>query len=162
MQLPIIGIDPGTTESAYVLWDGSKVLEAEIYPNADLHAKLCQGEDNGPPLYIEMIASYGMPVGKEVFETVLWIGRFVEVWNVLQNPWHLVFRKPVCVHHCGVARAKDPNIRRALLDKYGEVGTKKKPGPLYGIRKDLWSALAVASFAVETKLECSCRIESGS
>jgi hypothetical protein len=45
-------------------------------------------------------------------------------------------------------RAKDANIRQALIDKLGAVGTKKAPGPLYGISGHLWAALAVADYAI--------------
>jgi hypothetical protein len=45
-------------------------------------------------------------------------------------------------------KAKDANIRQALIDIYGgndkAIGNKKTPGPLYGIKGDLWAALAVA------------------
>ena len=50
---------------------------------------------------------------------------------------------------CGTARAKDPNVHQALIDMYGgsmkaAKGTKKAPGPLYGVKSHIWSALAVA------------------
>ena len=53
------------------------------------------------------------------------------------------------MHLCGHPRAKDPNIRQALLDRFGPgrekaLGTKKAPGALYGIKGDEWAALAVA------------------
>ena len=58
-----------------------------------------------------------MAVGAEVFETVHWSGRFTEaLWPtpVVQLP-----RRAVKLHLCGSARAKDPNIRQALLDRFG-------------------------------------------
>ena len=53
------------------------------------------------------------------------------------------------LHLCHSARATDANIREALLDRYGPgkekaVGRKAAPGPLFGVSKDIWSALAVA------------------
>ena len=36
------------------------------------------------------------------------------------------------------------NIRQALLDLIGPQGTKKAPGPTYGVRSHEWAALAVA------------------
>ena len=97
---------------------------------------------------IEMVASYGMPVGREVFETVRWIGRFHEAFGGAEY----VYRKDVKIHLCQSMRAKDANVRQAILDlfppagggKVPQVGTKLQPGPLYGVRKDIWSALAVA------------------
>jgi len=60
-----------------------------------------------------------------------------------------LMRKTVAAHLCNTSRANDSNIRQALIDRFGPgrekaIGTKKNPGPLYGIKKDLWSALAVA------------------
>ena len=56
----------------------------------------------------------------------------------------LVYRKDVKLHLCGSPRAKDPNIRQALLDKLGPVGTKRQPGPCYGVKSHAWAALGVA------------------
>jgi hypothetical protein len=95
---------------------------------------------------IEMIASYGMPVGAEVFDTCVWIGRFTQAWPAATVP---IFRKDVKMHLCGQTKAKDKNVRQALIDRFGPgkdkaIGKKAKPGPLYGYSGDLWAALAVA------------------
>ena len=97
-----------------------------------------------------MIACYGMPVGAETFETCLMIGRILEIWERRNIPHRLVFRREVKMHLCGTMKAKDPNIRQALIDKLGVVGTKKNPGPLHGVSSHLWAALAVAVFAIDT------------
>lgn len=94
-----------------------------------------------------MIQSFGMPVGNEVFETIRWVGVFCEC---AIPPCELVFRKDIKIHLCGSMRAKDANIRQALIDKLGPQGTKKAPGPTYGVSKHAWAALAVAVFARET------------
>jgi hypothetical protein len=96
-----------------------------------------------------MIASYGMPVGREVFETCLWIGRFVEAWASRGGEYRLVYRREVKLHLCESVRANDANIRAALIDRFGPgkpaaIGTKKAPGPLYGLKGDEWAALGVA------------------
>lgn len=147
----VLGIDPGTTETAYALWDGHKVIECAIVPNQQM-LELVRGDHWGDtiPMFIEMVASYGMAVGKEVFETVFWIGRFVEVWDIKEQGWRLVYRQEVKLHHCHSSKANDSNIRTALIDRFGQVGTKKAQGPLYGVKKDIWSALAIATFAFDT------------
>lgn len=147
----VLAIDPGNEESAWVLYDGEKPIAFEKESNVELLNKLqLWNEGYGPfkgaeRLAIEMIASYGMPVGREVFETCVWIGRFVEAWS---GNYSLVYRKDVKLHLCGQPRAKDGNIRQALIDRWGgkdkAIGKKKTPGPLYGISADVWSALAIA------------------
>jgi hypothetical protein len=143
----IRAIDPGTTQSAIVEWNGQLILRATIMPNQEV-VKMLDWIETGGALVIEMVASYGMPVGKEVFETVRWIGRFEQAFA--PNPTRLIYRRDVKLHHCGSARAKDSNIRQALIDKYGPPGTKKNPGVTYGLKADLWSAFALATFALET------------
>ena len=78
-------------------------------------------------LVIEMIASYGMPVGKEVFETCVWIGRFIQVGNIYQKSNSYIYRKEEKMNLCHSMKAKDSNIRQALIDRFGPVGTKKNP-----------------------------------
>ena len=146
----IIAIDPGNEQSAFVVWDGKRIYEKGIVSNYDLLAKLGQDTHYGKTYRsaIEMVASYGMAVGKTVFDTCVWIGRFIEV----SFSHSLVYRKDVKMCLCGSMRAKDANIRQALIDKFGKPGTIKAPNLVYGetnrvedkMKADLWSALAVA------------------
>lgn len=143
--MTILAIDPGTTESGYVLLRDRQVLLSGLSANADLLAMI--RDSQADDLAVEMIASYGMPVGREVFETCVWIGRFVQSWRD-SDAVKLVYRNDVKMHLCGTPRAKDPHIRQALLDLLGPQGTKKAKGPTYGVRSHAWAALGVAVTAV--------------
>lgn len=146
----LLAIDPGTTHSGLVVFMGGRPKESAVVPNGEV---LDWIRDWRCPVACEMIASYGMAVGKEVFETCLWIGRFIQAAG--PDRVRLVYRKDVKLHLCGSPRAKDANIRQALIDRYGgkaeAIGTVKKPGPLYGVKSHAWAALAVAVTAAETK-----------
>lgn len=146
----IFAIDPGTDSSAFVLWDHETqtLYDKGIIPNIDLLEKLerySQDKNIDCQVIVEMIACYGMPIGKETIETVLWIGQFMHAWKN-KNPMALVFRKDIKIHFCQSMKAKDSNIRQAIIDRFGDPGTKKKRGVLYGVSKDVWSALAIAIF----------------
>jgi hypothetical protein len=148
----IFALDPGTEETGYVIFDGDRVLECGILPNEEMLSHISAAFDCNV-LACEMVASYGMAVGRETFETCVWIGRFIQTWAEHGNgDWCFVYRKDVKIHLCGSMKAKDANISQALRDRFGEVGTKKNPGPLFGIKSHIWSALAVAVTALETKL----------
>lgn len=148
-QPPIYAIDPGTTESAILLFDGEKIYAAKILPNEEMLSELrSHPRQVFAPIAIEMIASYGMAVGRDVFETCVLIGKILEIARSNAMPTQLVYRKDVKIHLCGTMKAKDPNIRQALIDKHGPAGTKKNPGKLFGISSHLWSALAVADYAI--------------
>ena len=96
---------------------------------------------------VEMVASYGMAVGKEVFETCVWIGRFIEVSGCALAP---IYRRDVKLHHCGQTKAKDSNITQALIDRFAPgqpnrgKGTKADPGWFHGFAADVWQAYALA------------------
>ena len=71
----IVAIDPGNEQSAWVRYTGGMPIRAKIEPNEVLLQRLRDGMAGA--LVIEGIASYGMPVGREVFDTCIWIGRFI-------------------------------------------------------------------------------------
>ncbi|TKR55445.1 hypothetical protein D7I39_10975 [Allopusillimonas ginsengisoli] len=157
--MPILAIDPGTEQSGWCAFDGEHVNASGVMPNAELLIYLQRQHFgiNGYRLAIEMVASYGMPVGREVFETVRWIGRFQQAWHS-PDEVTLVYRKDIKLQLCGSIKAKDANIRQALLDmfprtgggKTPQIGIKAKPGPLYGVSSHAWAALAVAVVAKGT------------
>lgn len=145
----ILAIDPGTAESGWCLLQDGRVEECGVESNEALRARVkLWGGYSKDRLAIEMIASYGMAVGKEVFETCRWIGRFQECWRS-PDAVEFVYRRDVKLHLCGTARAKDANIRQALIDKMGAPGTKKQPGGTFGVKSHAWAALAVAVTAAE-------------
>jgi hypothetical protein len=146
----VLAIDPGDVKSAYVLWDtGSQsILKADIVLNDELFDM----DLNPDVVALEMIASYGMPVGKTVFETCLWIGKYHFFYQRVKEikKVKLVYRAEVKMHLCHSMKAKDSNIRQAVIDRLGAPGTKRSPGKTYGISKDMWSALAIALFVNDT------------
>lgn len=152
----LLAIDPGPVESAWVLYDTvNKVpIEWDKQPNENIARHI----DNANGLVIEMIASYGMAVGAEVFETCVWIGRFLAQWDEAYDTntrARRILRPDVKLHMCNSRRAKDSEVRQRIIDIYGPgkdkaVGLKASPGPLYGMRADCWQALALAITAAET------------
>ena len=144
----IFAVDPGNTESAYALiempyfqlWDFGKVENERLLESIPFHA------GQADKFAIEMVASYGMPVGKDVFETCVWIGRFIQA---AEKEHHFVYRKDEKMCLCFDSRAKDRHIRQALIDQYAKFdyksgkGTKKNPDTFYGVSKDVWQAIAV-------------------
>jgi hypothetical protein len=150
----IIGIDPGPEQSAVVMWDGAKVEKFGIIANGDIQFDRLMDGLIVDKCAIEMIASYGMPVGAEVFETCVAIGQFTERWHRTSLDWPLrIPRGDIKLHLCRSVKAKDANVRQALIDRFGQPGTKKTPGPLYGITSHCWAALAVAVTAHDS-LKC--------
>ncbi len=142
VEMIICAIDPGTTESAYVVWDGQKMTRHGKVDNEELLRSLIKDAAHFDCVVLEMIASYGMAVGETTFETCVWIGRFLQA--VQPHKTARITRNEIKNHLCHSSRAKDANIRQAIIDRLGPVGTKKAPGACYGISGDVWSALAVA------------------
>jgi hypothetical protein len=139
----VLAIDPGTEQSGWAVYAPRerRVVESGVAPNPILLRRLAH--EPADVLAIEMVASYGMPVGREVFETVRWIGRFQQAWREPEAV-RLIYRRDVKLFLCASSRAKDGNIRQALIDRLGPRGTKANQGPTYGVKSHAWAALAVA------------------
>lgn len=138
--MAVISIDPGTTESAWLIYDAGKICGFAIQPNHDVLGMIrnfSQFRDGGKAyinhMAIEMMQSFGMAVGQDVLETVYWIGRFCEAWETKAVTFAddancmRLFRKQIVMHLCHNARAKDANVRRSLIDRFG--GDKSTKGP---------------------------------
>lgn len=158
----VFAIDPGNTQSAYCVVDAETLrpLDFNKVPNNVLRDYIreyrFEEEDRA---VIEKVQNFGMVVGADVFETLIWIGRFAErLDRKLLTPAGFIYRKEEKLHICHDARAKDTNIRHALIDRFcthdfkGGKGTKANPDFFYGFRADVWSAYAVALTYIETKL----------
>lgn len=147
----ILAIDPGNIESAFVLVENdlSKVYEKDKVDNSTLINLIAYWSNNNEYkidyIAIEGIQSYGMAVGKSVFETCYFIGRLIESTrrDLMNNPT-MIYRMEEKMCLCHSVKANDSNIRQALIDRFGVVGKKKNPGYFYGFKKDIWSAMAVA------------------
>jgi len=175
----ILAIDPGPTQSGVVVYGEGGVIYAKQRDNEIFVAEL-RAEKWGPEIWgemveidllaIEWIENYGYAVGRDVFQTVYWIGRFAEAWWATSSCL-LIPRRDVKIALCGKSTYRDPvtgsmkgiqdkHIRRAIINRFPArgggktpaVGTKAKPGPLYGMKSHLWSALAVALTAEQMAL----------
>lgn len=153
----ILAIDPGPVVSGVVLWDSEERRILQAWPEIPTPEVVEMVRDASMGVHLrvdivacEMIASYGMAVGKEVFETCVQIGRISQEWERVRfASIRRIFRQQAKMHLCHSPKAKDANVSQALKDRFGEVGTKKNPGPLYGVSKHAWAALAVAVYAAE-------------
>ena len=123
----VAAFDPGTTKSAFILWDGSRVRNSGIVENSAL-LELLKSGDLMPYDFaaIERMANFGQRVGEEVLATVWWSGRFYEALSrktEVTRPYRTAIKK-----HLGCGSGKDKHVRAALIAKHGKAGTKKKQG----------------------------------
>lgn len=148
--MKVLAIDPGPEQSAYVVYapETRTVLDHHKLPNGAL-AEMLENEAIADQLVIERVSCFGMRVGREVFRTCEWIGFFARSWLGYHADLDYIERPAVKQHLCGKRAAKDADVRARLIDIFGPgkakaIGVKATPGPLYGITKDRWSALALA------------------
>ena len=147
MSPVVLAIDPGTEKSGYVLFDGTTITGHGTAANDDILTLIdAQCYDQ---IAVEMVSSYGQRVGREVFETVYWTGRFDERARLYRCPAERITRREIKNWICpNVSKSNDSAIRLSLIDMWGgkeeAVGRKAAPGPLYGIKSHAWAALAVA------------------
>lgn len=148
--MKLLAIDPGDVLTAYCLMDSEyKIHDAGKIGNDEFIRYLWKNARQIDHVAVEMIASYGMAVGRNVFETCVMIGRIEQVANQREIEHSRVYRQEEKLCICHDSRAKDSNIRAALIDRFARhdtkrgTGTKKNPDHFYGISKDMWSAFAV-------------------
>ena len=148
--MKIFAIDPGNEFSAYCIMDDEYKLDSFAkLPNRELMEVLLNRLDDVDLVVIERMQSYGNIVGKEVFITCEWIGRFSQEAE-RKVEVNYIFRSEEKLYICGNPRAKDANIRAALIERFAKFdfkngkGTIKKKDVFYGVTADVWAAVAIA------------------
>lgn len=145
----ILAIDPGSVQSAFCLIDETdgrpiRFAKAQNQDVLDGVAGMSAG-----CVVIERVASYGQAVGRDVFETCEWVGRFTEAAVRSGKTVHYIYRREEKSALCGRMNARDADIRRALIERFAAFdlqngkGTKKRPDWFYGFAADVWQAYAV-------------------
>lgn len=157
--LRILAIDPGPLTSGFVELSDGKPTDHGIITNDQMlqRLRMLWKDGHNTRIAIEMISSYGMPVGREVFETCVFIGRCMEAART--QAVMRITRGEVKLHICGTLKAKDPHIRQAMLDRFGPQGTKKAPGATFGMAKDVWAALALGATAYDLGIRPELRLK---
>ena len=151
--MKVLAIDPGNQQSAWCMIDGETLKPLSFCKEENQVVLTAVKHLSYDSIVIERVASYGMAVGRDVFETCEWVGRFTQAARV---PPDYVYRQEEKLHICGDSRAKDTNIRRALIDRFAQhdikngKGTKKNPDWFYGFSADVWAAYAVGITYIET------------
>lgn len=136
----ILSIDPGTTQSGYVAIETAnwKVISCGKVDNAEMRRIV--KEEYYDAICCEMVASYGRPVGQEIFDTCLQIGRIQQIVENANMELDLVLRRQVKKHILGKASGKEANdsaIRKALIERFGAEYCKD-------FKADIMAAFAVA------------------
>ena len=128
--MKVLAIDPGTTKSGWCLLEDGAPTDWGWDDN-DLVRDLIQNPSDGwQELVIEDIGNYGTPMGRDTIETIKWMGRFDQAhFDHWKEHTTFIMRPTIKTHLCGVASAKDGNVRQALIDRFGgdevAVGGKK-------------------------------------
>lgn len=173
MSKLIMGIDPGTNESACVvldteLWEPVIVWYGKnntLISSVTSDIETLYGSRVTPVLAYERMRKYtpgdrDKGVGDSTFFTCKWYGRFVEaffnVYGITADAYSITSPdiKIALIGATNVPNAKT-HVKRALYEYFKptgggttpSVGTKNKPGPLYPMRSHpshCWDALAVA------------------
>lgn len=145
----VVAVDPGYKQSAYVVFDGARICSHGIELNETLLAIVGdQGILQDSTLVLESMQLFASNhgVGREIFDSIFWSGRFAQAWQ--PRPFDRILRSKVR-SHLQATKGGDAAVRASLIDRFGPykeqaIGLKKTPGPLYGIHADEWSALAIA------------------
>jgi hypothetical protein len=139
----ILAIDPGPRFSAYVELAGVRILARGKVGNLELLKLVREREPHGP-LVVEMVAPYGRVVGRHVFNTCVWVGRYLEAWRGVGR---LLTRQEVKKALGMRMQSTDADVRAMRIERWGGKVSRRPrdvPEPLRGVTGDQWAALAVA------------------
>lgn len=155
--MKIMAIDPGNIQSAYcVMNDNYEFFEFAKQENQLVMNRMIEILPDIDCVVIEKISNMGMPAGETLFTTAEWIGRYSQEAEKIV-PVKYIYRRDEKLYICGSPRAKDANIRAALIERFAKKdkvngkGTKKDPDVFYGVKADMWAAICIGTTFFDMK-----------
>lgn len=145
----IIGIDPGASKSGWVWWDGKEILDKGINENEDI-IEILKHKWNTMrepiTLAIESMVSIPGGAGKSIVQTIEWADRFYQAWPGEREK---VPVGNVRLALCGTMCSDSADVRRVLIQRFGEPGTAKNPNPImYGLKGSGYHLIRAFAMAV--------------
>jgi len=147
----VIGIDPGNEQTAYAIVSPDySILEADKVENEMFISMLNVLPYTIDCIAIEAIKSYGMNVGRTVFETCYMIGRIMQVCENRGLDYSLYPRPKIARSLVGSkSKINDAAVRQALLLRFGGDRKGEPMFPLKGGGSDKRSAYATAVYHLD-------------
>lgn len=145
----ILAIDPGPTSSGLVLYDAAAGVVLEARPDlsvseAVMWLRVAELRRPQPIVAIERVQSTGQS-GASLLQTSEVVGRLWQAAEAQGYPVRLVYRREVCRVLDVSGGGKDAQVRQRMLEAHpGGTGTKRAPGPLFGVTSHAWQALGLA------------------
>lgn len=133
--MKILAVDPGPKKHAWVMWD----TETHDFCGGRFGEDILSDDCGGRPglVAIEFPQSYGVNAGLSLFLTAFQAGRIAGRYDDVAPV--MLCGRPTIKGQIG--GRNDAEIRRSLMMRLG--GTKKGE-KLYGVKGDIWPALALA------------------
>ena len=154
--MKLLAIDTGNISSAYIIFctEENRVIEKDFLENEKFIERILTLTFD--EVAIEKIVSLGMPIGATTIDTIFFNGRLYEIFKKLKKVPFWYPRIDIKMHLCHTTRAKDTNVRTALVNRFGEPSTKKNPHNKYNELNDkiyfgshFWSCLGIAVYHLE-------------
>lgn len=149
--MKVFAIDPGSSVSGFVIWDGNVLERSGVRENDELlfdlpcDVDVCVIEDTeAHPQFTKTKHPY---IPKQVIATQRLVGRYQQAWYHHAGSMPVMLSRRDIRKHLNAnkrGRTPDSQVIEALTNRIGGKGTKAEPGPLYGIKSHAWQALAVA------------------
>ncbi|MBI3205003.1 MAG: hypothetical protein HYZ29_25930 [Myxococcales bacterium] len=146
----ILGIDPGPTQCGLVMLYLGRITDVTICSVAEALDAISCGYDRGEfCVAIERVQSCGQ-AGASLLSTSEVVGRLQQRALDSGHETILLYRRAILAALDITGRGnRDAIVRQRLIEMFGgskemAVGTRKDPGPLYGVHGHAWQALAVA------------------
>jgi len=148
--MKILAIDPGQFESGFVVvvysFENKQFFISEA--GKTVNSAVINAVETATVLemvIVERPQSFGQTWGESLIETAMIVGEIRHAARHRGNGVSIYYltRKQVTGQLCGSAKSGDPGVRAALIEALGPPGTKREPGPTWGVKTDAWQALGL-------------------